>query len=353
MSPVSVPVAEYGVAAAEPERIERILRGSLAALGREPDTVLQHLIAQQQAFSYVPEAAISRLVAELGVTRAQMLAAIDFYAFLHRTPRGRFDIRISNNITDHMLGNAALMTQLCEALGVRPGEPRADGRVTVDLTSCTGMCDQGPAALVNGLALTRLDAGRIREIAALVEADRPLAHWPQAFFAVSNNVHRPGLLLADLEARNAGLAALFGQGGPAVLAEIERAGLRGRGGAGFTTALKWRFCREAANPDKVIVCNADEGEPGTFKDRVLLTAYADLVFEGMTLAAGVVGAKTGFLYLRGEYRYLLEHLEAVLARRRAQGLLGTAIGAGQGPGGGFDFDIGIHLGAGASICGDE
>jgi [NiFe] hydrogenase diaphorase moiety large subunit len=353
MSPVSVPVAEYGVAAAEPERIERILRGSLAALGREPDTVLQHLIAQQQAFSYVPEAAISRLVAELGVTRAQMLAAIDFYAFLHRTPRGRFDIRISNNITDHMLGNAALMTQLCEALGVRPGEPRADGRVTVDLTSCTGMCDQGPAALVNGLALTRLDAGRIREIAALVEADRPLAHWPQAFFAVSNNVHRPGLLLADLEARNAGLAALFGQGGPAVLAEIERAGLRGRGGAGFTTALKWRFCREAANPDKVIVCNADEGEPGTFKDRVLLTAYADLVFEGMTLAAGVVGAKTGFLYLRGEYRYLLEHLEAVLARRRAQGLLGTAIGAGQGPGGGFDFDIRIHLGAGAYICGEE
>jgi [NiFe] hydrogenase diaphorase moiety large subunit len=353
MSPVSVPVAEYGVAAAEPERIERILRGSLAALGREPDTVLQHLIAQQQVFSYVPEAAISRLVAELGVTRAQMLAAIDFYAFLHRTPRGRFDIRISNNITDHMLGNAALMTQLCEALGVRPGEPRADGRVTVDLTSCTGMCDQGPAALVNGLALTRLDAGRIREIAALVEADRPLAHWPQAFFAVSNNVHRPGLLLADLEARNAGLAALFGQGGPAVLAEIERAGLRGRGGAGFTTALKWRFCREAANPDKVIVCNADEGEPGTFKDRVLLTAYADLVFEGMTLAAGVVGAKTGFLYLRGEYRYLLEHLEAVLARRRAQGLLGTAIGAGQGPGGGFDFDIRIHLGAGAYICGEE
>ncbi|MGB5833546.1 MAG: NADH-ubiquinone oxidoreductase-F iron-sulfur binding region domain-containing protein, partial [Thiohalocapsa sp.] len=135
----------------------------------------------------------------------------------------------------------------------------------------------------------------------------------------------------------------------ALLAEIERAGLRGRGGAGFTTALKWRFCREADNPDKVIVCNADEGEPGTFKDRVLLTSYADLVIKGMTLCAGIVGARTGFLYLRGEYRYLVEHLESVLQRRREQGLLGRAIRGRSG----FDFDIQIHLGAGAYICGEE
>ena len=361
MSGASGLAAEHGGAHADPARIERVLRGSLAALGRGAESVLQHLIAQQQVFSHVPDAAIARLVQELGVTRAQILAAVDFYAFLHLTPRGRFEILVSDNITDRMLGNATLMTQLCDALGVRAGEPRADGRVSLDYTSCTGMCDQGPAALVNGLALTRLDAARIREIAALVEADTPLAHWPKRFFAVSNNVHRSGLLLGDLEGREAGLATLFARGGPAVLAEIERAGLRGRGGAGFTTALKWRFCREApsenGHADKVIVCNADEGEPGTFKDRVLLSAYADLVFEGMTIAAGVVGAKTGFLYLRGEYRYLLDHLEAVLARRRAQGLLGTGIGtgigAGEGPGGGFDFDIHIHLGAGAYICGEE
>jgi NADH:ubiquinone oxidoreductase, NADH-binding (51 kD) subunit len=219
------------------------------------------------------------------------------------------------------------------------------------------MCDQGPAAVVNGLGLTRLDAARVRDFAALVAADVPPAHWPQGWFAVSNNVHRPGLLLADLEPREAGLAALFARGAPAVLAEIERAGLRGRGGAGFTTALKWRFCREApgqhGRADKVIVCNADEGEPGTFKDRVLLSAYADLVFEGMTIAAGIVGAQTGFLYLRGEYRYLLDHLQAVLARRRAGGLLGTHIGAYAGQGGGFSFNIQIHLGAGAYICGEE
>ena len=130
---------------------------------------------------------------------------------------------------------------------------------------------------------------------------------------------------------------------------VKRSGLRGRGGAGFPTGLKWSFINRAAPGDKYIVCNSDEGEPGTFKDRVLLTAYADPVVEGMTLCAGIVKARTGFLYLRGEYRYLLEHLEAVLQRRREQGLLGRGIRGQEG----FDFDIQIHLGAGAYICGEE
>jgi [NiFe] hydrogenase diaphorase moiety large subunit len=98
-----------------------------------------------------------------------------------------------------------------------------------------------------------------------------------------------------------------------------------------------------------VVCNADEGEPGTFKDRVLLSSCADAVVEGMTIAAMVVGARQGLIYLRGEYRYLLDHLELVLQRRREQGLLGTAI---QGQTG-FDFDIVIHVGAGAYVCGEE
>ncbi len=338
-------------------RIERVLGASLAVLGAGPETVLQHLIALQHAFSYVPEEAVARLVAALGVTRAQILAAVDFYAFLHQTPRGRFDIRFSDNITDRMLGSEALLAQLCAALGVRPGEPREDGAVCVDCTSCTGMCDQGPAALVNGYALTRLDAERIRRIAALVETGTPLAHWPRELFVVSNNVEQPGLLLSDLEPREAGLHALLRRGADAVLATLAESGLRGRGGAGFTTADKWRFCRDAPGREKVVVCNADEGEPGTFKDRVLLASYADLVLEGMTIAAGVIGASQGFLYLRGEYRHLLEHLDAVLTRRRAWGLLGGGIGAWPGSAlgarGGFDFDIRIHLGAGAYICGEE
>jgi [NiFe] hydrogenase diaphorase moiety large subunit len=114
-------------------------------------------------------------------------------------------------------------------------------------------------------------------------------------------------------------------------------------------ATKWASCRRAPGVAHCIVCNADEGEPGTFKDRVLLQAHADLVLDGMTMAARVVGAARGILYLRGEYLFLAPALEAALQRRRDAGLLGTAILGEPG----FDFDIGIELGAGAYICGEE
>ncbi len=331
------------------EQIASAVERSLSRFGTASDSVLQHLIALQQQFSHVPDRAISLLARALDVTSAQILAAVDFYAFLHLSARGSYDILFSDNITDRMLGSQRLLQLLCDRLGVDLGRTRADRRVSIDFTSCTGMGDQAPAMLVNGLAVTRLDEQRIRRIAALVDTRVPVQHWPREFFAVSNNVYRPGLLLTELESQDAGLAALLDRGPAATLAEIERAGLRGRGGAGFTTALKWRICREAPALEKAVVCNADEGEPGTFKDRVLLSSYADSVIEGMTLCAGITGARSGFLYLRGEYRYLLEHLESVLQRRREQGLLGVGIG-GQA---GFNFDIRIHLGAGAYICGEE
>ena len=104
-----------------------------------------------------------------------------------------------------------------------------------------------------------------------------------------------------------------------MLDEMKRSNLRGRGGAGFATGTKWALCREAPGAAHVVVCNADEGEPGTFKDRVLLTRHADLVFEGMTIAASVIGARQGFVYLRGEYRYLLEPLQARAAAPARRG----------------------------------
>jgi [NiFe] hydrogenase diaphorase moiety large subunit len=134
-----------------------------------------------------------------------------------------------------------------------------------------------------------------------------------------------------------------------VLAVVDASGLRGRGGAGFPTSLKWRMAAETSGDQKYVICNADEGEPGTFKDRVILSDYADLVFEGMTIAALVIGAQHGIVYLRAEYTYLRRHLEEVLARRRREGLLGTTIGGRKG----FNFDIEIRMGAGAYVCGEE
>ncbi len=334
-------------------QVQAFVARSLESRGLAPEHLLQHLIAVQQQFGWVPPSAVDALAAALDVAHAQVRGAVAFYAFLHDQPRGDFDILFSDNITDRMLGNQRLVGLLAERLGLALDEPRADGRVTIGLTSCTGMCDQGPALLVNGQAVTGLTAARVDRIADLVDEGVPLARWPGAFFRVEDNIRRRGLLLSNPATDGASLRRLLENGADTALTELERSGLRGRGGAGFTTALKWRFCREAEGGDRTVprfvVCNADEGEPGTFKDRVLLTSYTDLVFEGMTLCAGVIGARLGFLYLRGEYRYLVPHLESVLARRRAEGLLGKSI-LGQAD---FDFDIAIHLGAGAYICGEE
>ncbi len=134
-----------------------------------------------------------------------------------------------------------------------------------------------------------------------------------------------------------------------IIGEISGSRLRGRGGAGFPTATKWNLAAASIANKKFVVCNADEGEPGTFKDRVILQEYTDLVFDGMTIAGKAIGAQEGIVYLRGEYTYLRPHLEAVLEKRREAGLLGNAIGGDEK----FNFDIWIQMGSGAYVCGEE
>lgn len=316
---------------------------------RDASRLLQILIGVQDALGYLPADSLSEIARLLAVPRARVEGVAGFYSFLHTAPVGRYRILFSDNITDRMLGAPALMDSLCSKLWVERGKLSEDGLVSVDTTSCTGMCDQGPAMLVNGWPVTRLDHRRVNEIAELVRRQVPMESWPVAFFAVEDNVRRSDALLNAAQPHGDALLAAIRMGAQAWLNEVRSANLRGRGGAGFTTAVKWQACRDAPGEDKVVVCNADEGEPGTFKDRVLLTSHAEKVIEGMTLCAWAVGARQGFIYLRGEYRYLLPQLEGALARRRTAGLLGQAILGEQG----FDFDIEIHLGAGAYVCGEE
>jgi [NiFe] hydrogenase diaphorase moiety large subunit len=311
--------------------------------------LLQMLRELQERFGHIPREAVSRLSQKLSIPRARVESVASFYSFLHLKPHGEYRVLFSDNITDRMLGSQALMDQLCQQLWLQPGKVSEDGLVSIDSTSCTGMGDQGPALLVNGRAITRVTHQRVQEIAQLIRNRTPLGDWPADFFHVEDNIRRSGTLLGSALALGEVLRAAFALGEQNVVETVKASGLRGRGGAGFPTGSKWEACRNAQGAEHYVVCNADEGEPGTFKDRVLLTRQADLVFEGMTLCALAVGASKGFLYLRGEYRYLLEPLQAVLQRRRASNLLGANILGRHG----FDFDIDIHLGAGAYICGEE
>ena len=147
----------------------------------------------------------------------------------------------------------------------------------------------------------------------------------------------------------AGLKAALAMSRPDIIDTVSASGLKGRGGAGFPTGMKWNFCAAEKSDTKYIVCNADEGEPGTFKDRVILSEFADLVLEGMTIGARAIGAKLGVIYLRQEYTYLRTHLNDVIRRRREAGLLGKDILGIDG----FEFDVIVALGAGAYVCGEE
>ncbi len=315
----------------------------------DPCQLLQILREIQEELDWISPDTARAVAAGLGIPVTLVESVVEFYSFLYDKPRGRYRILFSDNITDRMLGSLALFEHMLKRLKLAPGKVSADGGVSVDLTSCTGMCDQGPALLVNDRPVTRLTARRVDEICDLVRDGVPLSEWPADFFRVEDNVRRADALLGSRYATGSATRAAIALGRQGMLDEMKRSNLRGRGGAGFTTSVKWESCRNAPGAERYIVCNADEGEPGTFKDRVLLTSYAERVFEGMAIAGFVVGAARGLLYLRGEYRYLLEPLEAKLQSMRRDRLLGASICGAQG----FDFDIEIHLGAGAYICGEE
>jgi [NiFe] hydrogenase diaphorase moiety large subunit len=353
--------------------LERRVRAVVARRGHDPTQLVQVLREVQEDCGHLPPRALALVARYLRVPYARVSGVASFYSFLATEPVGAYRLLFSDCVTAHLRGSAGLLDALCERLWVEPGKLSEDGLVSVARTSCIGLCDQGPALLVNGRPVPGLDAAGITRIADLVLARVPFAHWPDDLFRVADNVRRTDALLGHGFAPGDPIRAALQRGsqgrseqpanqrswreayvgaalGPlATLEEIKRSNLRGRGGAGFTTGTKWEACRHATGQARYVVCNADEGEPGTFKDRVLLARHADLLFDGMTVAAYAVGAGHGLVYLRGEYRYLLEPLQATLERRRTEHLLGDAI-CGQP---GFDFDVEIHVGAGSYVCGEE
>jgi NADH:ubiquinone oxidoreductase, NADH-binding (51 kD) subunit len=329
--------------------IEQQLASLFDQHGCKPHRLLQILVGVQETYGFIPPEALTSIAKRLGLPRVNVEGVAGFYAFLSLKPAGEYRFLFSDNVTDQMLGNQELMRHFCSKLWLEPGKVSEDRLVSAGFISCTGMCDQGPAGLINGWPITHLSLERIDLIADLILERSLVSDWPSALFDVKDNIRKAGMLLDQVFESGSAIKAACTRGVEATFAELKLSRLRGRGGAGYSTAEKWTSCRNSPGAARYIICNADEGEPGTFKDRVLLNSYADLVFDGMTVGARLLDSPKGFLYLRGEYRYLLEKLEAILTARREAGLLGTNI-LGEA---GFDFDIEIHLGAGAYICGEE
>jgi len=342
--------------------LDKGVRDICKAFGNDRGRLMDIVRGVQEKFGRVSGKAMDLIAAQIGAHRVEVESVVTFYAFLSEQPKGKFVIRVSNCVPCMMSGAERVAKGFEEALGISMGQRTPDGRISLEWTSCIGMCDQGPAALVNEQVMTYLGPDRARGIVEALKAhDAPasmsLVHklgdgnnaGDLIRSAVHNNVRKEGPVIFAPATVGAALGKALSMTPQEVIREVKTARLRGRGGAGFPTGMKWDFTRAAEGKDKVVVCNADEGEPGTFKDRVILTERAELLFEGMTIAGYAIGASAGILYLRGEYAYLLAHLESVLAGRRKAGLLGAGVGGKKG----FDFDIRIQMGAGAYICGEE
>lgn len=299
--------------------------------------LLQALIVIQHHFGAITAPAQTWLARHCNTNTADVRALIHFYHFLREDRTAPHRILFSNNIIEEQQGMRALFDEL------RMG---THGLAEMGLTSCIGLSDQGPAALINGYPLTRLNGQRIREIQRQLQQQIPLAHWPQDWFRVDNTIQTADRLLQFQPDPALFLNQLLAQAPQQVMDQVQQSGLRGLGGAGFPTGRKWQACaeapgEEALNTGRYVICNADEGEPGTFKDRVLLQHNLDAVLCGMRMCGHAIGARHGILYLRGEYLFLFDAINTRLQQWREQHWLNA------------DFNIEIQLGAGAYVCGEE
>ncbi len=292
--------------------------------------------------------------------RVEVESVVSFYAFLSDKPKGKVVIRLCNDIIDQMAGCEEVAKVFSQELGINFGETTSDGKISLEYTPCIGMCDQAPAILVNDVVVTEVSSDTARRIVRELKKNLDVHKLVQKVgdgnnghelvrSMVENNIRKTGPVIFDDMKPGEAIHRALAMTPAEVIRDIKTARLRGRGGAGFPTGMKWEFTRAANGPKRFVICNADEGEPGTFKDRVILTERPDLLFEGMTVGGYAIGSDTGILYLRGEYAYLRPFLEDVLNERRNKGLLGQNVCGKEG----FNFDIRIQMGAGAYICGEE
>ncbi len=349
------------------------------------------LEAVQQQLGYVPDAAMAEVARLFDLDPAEVRAFVGFYHMLRQEPPGAYHLEVCTNVPCLLRGAGQCADQLKQKLGVDYHQTTPDGLFTLNEMECLGSCGTGPM-----VAVTKKQADWMRyyeqletpeRIDAMLEELRRLADVPAGQLPAPERVapgaadrstgpyhhsHHPDTnnLLAridqpashTIESYEAdggyalARATLVGTGSPhpqpgktpaEVLETVKAAGLRGRGGAGFPAGMKWSFLPAGVYP-RYLVVNADESEPGTFKDRLIIEYDPHQLIEGIILASHATEASHAFIYIRGEYFFGAQRLEQAVAEARAKGYVGKGIFGSK-----KDLEITVHRGAGAYICGEE
>lgn len=337
------------------------IRKILDKYGKDKTRLMDILIDVQLEFGYIPREITVQIADDLSMSEVDVDQTISFYHFFSQKPTGKYQIFLNNSAVAYMMGRKEVADTFSRELGIKFNEVTADGLAGLFETSCIGMNDQEPAAIINNHIFTKLTPFRVKEIVRDMKEGKSIDEMLVADYGdgenrsdliksvVSNNIRKIGPILERNYKAGQAIEKITKMTPDQVIEEVKKSNIRGRGGAGFPTGLKWEFCRNSAGEKKYIFCNADEGEPGTFKDRVILTERPRLLFEGMVIAGYAVGATEGILYIRHEYKYLQAYLESILDKARETNYLGKNIQGKKG----FNFEIRIQFGAGAYVCGEE
>jgi NADH-quinone oxidoreductase subunit F len=319
--------------------------------GRTREALLPVLWDVQTAFGYIDANAVQAISQALRVPAADIYGVISFYSLFHDQPTGSTTIHICTDPACGLVGADEVLTAVCSRLGIQAGDTTPDGEYTLLHSPCLGLCDHAPAALISKRGTGEISHAPVEDIDHLLAADtkerRTVIGGKPRELLKGAVEHRAQTLeeYGDYAGLRRGILEMTPE---SVTVEVEASKLIGRGGAAFPTGLKWKLTRQSPALPHYIVCNADESEPGTFKDRVLMESRPHLLLEGMILSGYAVGASTGYLFIRGEYPEATQILQTAIDEATAAKLLGDHI-----MGSDFSFSIELRRGAGAYICGEE
>jgi len=314
----------------------------------------------QNQYGFIPPEAIDSLSNALNMSVDDINETLSFYHFFRAEFSGKHKIYLAESAIAKIQNYQEIRDVLIHETGCQFGKVDKTGTFGLFDANCIGLSDQEPAMMVDDVVFTHLTAEKVTRIIQQLRDGKSAADIANPDYYASTTIEYIQSMITD-NLRKTGpvffkpdrdyqalLSQCLQQAGMNIIETLTLSNIRGRGGAGFPTGLKWRLCREAEGKEKYIICNADEGEPGTFKDRALLTHSPKDVLAGMIMAAYAIGSRHGIIYLRSEYLYLKAYLQAQIDDFYQQKLLGKQI-----LGHDFDFDIRIQLGAGAYVCGDE
>jgi len=321
------------------------------------------LLYAQDEYGSVSDELIEEIARRLELHTVQVEETLGFYSMLHRKPWGKHHVQICTNVACMLRGGKELLEHAKKRLEIGHKETTPDGVFSLEEVECIGACTGAPAMQVNydfyedvtvrgfDRLIEELDKGRRPEPVPVITGalhERHALETPliSKRWGVENS-HKIDVAL-KLGAYQALEKALKQMTPDQIIDEVKRSNLRGRGGAGFPTGMKWSFVPKDSSKPKYVICNADESEPATCKDRPLMEMDPHQLIEGITIAGRAIHAHRGFIYIRGEYRYVLDIVDGAIAEAYSRGYLGRNI-----LGTGFDFDLLIHTGAGAYECGEE